>query len=182
MQVKPFLCNCLLLCQSRLICSRGRSVKRVRDQRRNRAEIESREIQQARRQDLWLPRRKPRVATAAVLEPRHQRTDIEVLETASPLMELESWLLGPCFDGWDCSFGWRVCRFRALFGGFRGACEHLNYLLEGRGVCLDEGRWAGVDFGSCDGLVGQRHSSSIAAAATTAGVISLYSKIWAVFH
>ena len=69
---------------------------------------------------------------------------------------------------------------RGLLGGFRGSSEHLNYLLERRGISLNKGSGVRVNrFGSSDGfgrvqVMRWRHEllESIAGAATTGSTVS----------
>ncbi|GAB4831181.1 hypothetical protein Ancab_005188 [Ancistrocladus abbreviatus] len=66
------------------------------------------------------------------------------------------------FNGWNRVLGWLISataaassrsRLGGLFGGFRGSGQHLNYLFERGGICLDKGCGIRViGFGSSDGL------------------------------
>lgn len=141
------------------IIRRPGSIKRVGYQRRHGTENKRREIENARRQDLGLPRREPRIGRS---EDGDQGIDLQVLQGVPALVELEPGLLllGHGFDGWDVSLGrWLHGRCggvgfrRGLLGGLRGSSEHLDYLLEGVGVGLDEGGRVRVGgFGSGDGF------------------------------
>lgn len=107
-------------------------------------------------------------------EAREQRTDLEVLERVSPLVELKSATptnaarLLFMLDGRD-----RVLGRRRLLGGgrggFGGSGEHLNHLFERGGVSLDKGGRVGViGVGSGDGWGRLKLGSGAAAAASAA--------------
>lgn len=152
MEVEPPLGNRPVLGRHR--CSGGggwtglrRPVERIGDQRRDGAEVQRRQVQHARREDLRLPpgeeghaHGRTRVGLDETWD--HWAYHLQVLEAAPALMELKSWLLGAggLRGGRNQVLGWRRCGGGGALGGrLHGACEHLDYLLEGRGVSLDEG-------------------------------------------
>lgn len=117
---------------------RGGRVEGVARERRDGAELEGREVEDARREDLRRlgPRRRRRA--------HGQRRDhLEVLEAAPPLVQLEGRLLGPARPvARRLAVACVGCRGRrrGVLGGLLGAGEHLDDLLEGVGVGLHEGR------------------------------------------
>ena len=108
-------------------------------------------------------------------KPRYERAELDVLQTVPPLVELEpGLLLGPRFD-WR-NMGPRIGDWfggRRLFRRLRGSGEHLDHLLEGRGVCLNEGCRVRIRFGSGNGFRSWRLLlvETIAVAATAAATV-----------
>lgn len=103
------------------------SVKRVGDERRDRAENERGKIEDAGRQHFGFPRRENVVAVDVVVEDREQRVDVQILQRVPTLVEFEPGLF---LDGWNgvrvgVGFGRFGARFghggRGLFGGFSGS-------------------------------------------------------------
>ena len=168
MQVEALLFNGLLLGGLVQMGGPG-SVERVGYERRDGAEDEGGEIENARGENLGLPGGE----TGGGGVDGDERVDLEVLERVSPLVELEPGLGfhrrdvgggpgdrvgsvgGSGLGGGDGGGGGG-----SLLSGFRGAGEHLDDLLEGGGVGLDEGGrvWVG-GFGSGRDGLGSRNRS-----------------------
>ncbi|CAL9109804.1 unnamed protein product, partial [Musa acuminata var. zebrina] len=165
-----------------------RPVEGIWDQRRDRAKGQRRQVQHAGGEDLRLPprgegRRAHRGVGVGTDEGGDQRTyHLQVLEAAAALVELESRLLGAGGPrgGWDRVLGRRRRGAGRVLGDrLGGARQHLDYLLEGTSVGLDEGGGVriGVD-GSGHGRGSEGHGRrgcrcghpvAAAAAATAAG-------------
>jgi hypothetical protein len=114
---------------------RRRAVEGVGDERRDGApERQGREVEHARRQHIR--RLGPRGCGGGH---RQRRDHLEILEPAPALVELEGRLLGPARRARLVVV---VAALGELLGRRRrrvGAGEHLDHLLEGGGVGLDEG-------------------------------------------
>lgn len=95
--------------------------------------------------------------------------------------------MGPRIGDWFGS--------RGLFGCLRGSGEHLDHLLEGGGVCLNEGCRVRIRFGSGNRFGSWRVVESIAVAATAAATVGAvavwrwyetwvlpFQRFWRVFH
>lgn len=122
------------------------AVKRVGYEGRDGAENKGWEIEDARGEDLGFSGREPGVVRSEDGEER-VRVDLEVLEGVASLVEpkpglLPLLLLGRGFDGRDVGlgFGSQVGFGGGLLDGVGGSGEHLDDLLEGESVGLDEGR------------------------------------------
>ncbi|URE47432.1 hypothetical protein MUK42_32888 [Musa troglodytarum] len=124
----------------------------VGDQRRHRTKHERREVQHAGRQDLrLLPGREAGGANggsgAGVEECRNKRVQtLEVFEAVPPLVELKNRSFGAGSLGGRSHRYFRGCGVRGgcSGGGLGRAREHLDDLLEGGGVGVDEGRRARI--------------------------------------
>lgn len=137
------------------------SVEGVGDQRCDGAKSQRREVQHAGGQDLWhlVSGRRERLAVAhggagvGAQQGRYQRADhLEILEAAASLVELESRLLwgGGGLGDWrrrKWVLGRRCGRRYVLRGSLGGAGQHLDHLLEGGGISLDEGGGVRIGIG-----------------------------------
>ncbi|GFZ06209.1 VQ motif-containing protein [Actinidia rufa] len=101
-----------------------------------------------------------------------RRADLEVLEAVSSLVEL--FLGGPGLDGRDRVLGRVGFGCGGVLGCFGGSGEHLDDLLEGVSVGLDEGRVRVVGFGSGDGFGSGCRGGAAAAACTVGGAVAVW--------
>lgn len=161
MKIKPLLGNRLLLLR-RIPQRRRRLVEGVVVQRRDGAEGEGGEIEEARGQDLRLARRGESRRTLG--EIRHQSVDHQaVLQAAPPLVQPEPLLLRRRFDGRDAEIleGRGRNGILRLLGGIGGASEHLNHLLETGGIGLNESGGVGIGIRSGESLGRERRRGNL---------------------